>query len=125
VVQYLVVRLPASLETVQNQGVAGSDHLLGEPDDFGMCGAAVFRLSKGRGGSLPSVKGCRRIRLCIALGCSHVSSLPSLGTRGFEARKGFLAGAHENAMTTDSVGQSPIRVKWMSARLPFRERRAS
>jgi hypothetical protein len=104
----VVVRLPTSLEPIQHQGVTGSDHLLGEPDDFGVRDAAMFCLSKRCGGSLPGVEGCRRIRLCSALGRGHVGSPPSLGTRGIEARKGFLPRAHENATTTDSVGQSPV-----------------
>ena len=109
VVKDVVVRLPAGSEPVQDQGIAGSDHLLGQADDVGVRCAAMFCLSKRRGGTLPRVEGCRRIRLFAALGWGHVGSLPSLGTRGIEARKGFLPEAHENATTTDSAGQCAVR----------------
>ena len=49
VVQDVVAGLPAGRKSIQDQGVAGSDHLLGELNDFGVLRATVLRRSQRRG----------------------------------------------------------------------------
>lgn len=123
--QHVVVRLPTGLKTIQHEGVPAADHLLSEPDEFGVRGIPVFCLSKCCVRSLPGVEWCRRIRLCGALGWSHVGSPPSLYSRGIEARKGFLSGAHGNAIHDGFRRAIPHLGQRMAYRLPLGERRAS